>query len=83
MRVCPLFVGREDELASALQRRAEAASGRGGMLLIGGEAGIGKSRLMDELTLGAGGRTAHAESFARDRQTPGLLLLGIAAGLRE
>jgi DNA-binding CsgD family transcriptional regulator len=52
-------------------------------LLIGGEAGIGKSRLLDELTTRAGGRIAHAESFAEDRQTPGLLLLGIAAGLRD
>ncbi len=81
--MCPLFVGREDVLAQALQLRAEAASGRGGMLLLGGEAGIGKSRLLDELATTAGGRTAHAESFSGDRQTPGLLLLAIASGVRD
>ncbi|MDR6972309.1 LuxR C-terminal-related transcriptional regulator [Leifsonia shinshuensis] len=82
-RVCPLFVGREDVMALVLRRRAEAAAGRGELLLVGGEAGIGKSRLLDEFVLQAGGRSVRADSFAGDRGTPGLLLLGIAAALRE
>ncbi|MGO4595808.1 LuxR C-terminal-related transcriptional regulator [Leifsonia sp. 2TAF2] len=81
-RVCPLFVGRDDMMALVLRRRAEAAAGRGELLLVGGEAGIGKSRLLDELVVQAGGRSARADSFAGDRDTPGLLLLGIAAALR-
>ncbi|MBW8871032.1 MAG: AAA family ATPase [Leifsonia sp.] len=82
-RVCPLFVGRDDVMALVLRRRAEAAAGRGELLLVGGEAGIGKSRLLDELVVQAGGRSARADSFAGDRGTPGLLLLGIATALRE
>jgi len=81
-RVCPLLVGRDDELDFAVRRRDEAAAGHGGLLLLGGEAGIGKSRLLDELTTRAGGRVVRAEAFAGDRDTPGLLLGGLAAGFR-
>lgn len=82
-RVCPVFVGREDLLALASRRRASAAGGRGGLLLIAGEAGIGKSRLMDEVADAGATRLVHAEAYADDRETPGMLLLGIAAGLEE
>jgi predicted ATPase len=50
----PRFVGRVAEL-EALERLLErAASGSGGAMLIGGEAGIGKSRLVAELEVLAG-----------------------------
>jgi DNA-binding CsgD family transcriptional regulator/tetratricopeptide (TPR) repeat protein len=50
----PRFVGRVAEL-EALERLLErAASGTGGAMLIGGEAGIGKSRLVAELEARAG-----------------------------
>jgi DNA-binding CsgD family transcriptional regulator/tetratricopeptide (TPR) repeat protein len=47
--VCPVLIGRGAEL-NALQECIEAAAGRqGGVVMLSGEAGIGKSRLVAEL----------------------------------
>ena len=43
------MVGREAELATCNEAIARLRAGRGGLLLITGEAGIGKTRLVDEL----------------------------------
>jgi class 3 adenylate cyclase/tetratricopeptide (TPR) repeat protein len=43
------FVGRNDELDLLLRRWREARSGRGNVVMISGEAGIGKSRLVAAL----------------------------------
>lgn len=43
------FVGREDELRILARRWDSARHGEGQLVLISGEAGIGKSRLLDEL----------------------------------
>ena len=43
------FLGREAEIAALSSDLDAAESGRGGLALIGGEPGIGKSRLADEL----------------------------------
>ncbi|WP_449657212.1 ATP-binding protein [Streptomyces hazeniae] len=44
----PVFVGRSQELAALLDALARAASGEPQALLVGGEAGVGKTRLLDE-----------------------------------
>jgi DNA-binding CsgD family transcriptional regulator len=44
--VSPLLVGRDDLLELAARRIAEVAEGRGHTLLLAGEAGIGKTRLL-------------------------------------
>ena len=44
-----VFVGRDRELAALLGALEDAVSGRGRLVVIGGEPGIGKSRLAEEL----------------------------------
>jgi DNA-binding SARP family transcriptional activator len=52
------FVGRERELGALLAALDDALAGRGRLVLIGGEPGIGKSRLAEELATTAAGRGA-------------------------
>lgn len=47
--VCPVSVGREAPLQALLERLDRAAAGDGSLVLVGGDAGIGKSRLIREL----------------------------------
>ncbi|MFE3449561.1 helix-turn-helix transcriptional regulator [Nonomuraea sp. NPDC059194] len=48
--VSPLFVGRVDELAVLESALREAREGRSSTVLVGGEAGVGKTRLIREFT---------------------------------
>src|SRR5713101_929960 len=50
------FVGRERELAELRAGLDDAIAGRGRLFLIAGEPGIGKTRLVDELSAEAGAR---------------------------
>lgn len=47
------FIGRERELAELMAAFEQARAGAGGTWLIGGESGVGKSRLVDELRIRA------------------------------
>ena len=60
---CPQFVGRQPELTFLIERRRDLAKAHGGIVLVGGDAGIGKSRLLREFLDGTGksrGRVAVA-----------------------
>ncbi|MGE5590770.1 MAG: ATP-binding protein [Bacillota bacterium] len=48
------FVGRRDEQAALLDRVGAVATGRGGMVLIGGEAGVGKTALVQRVMESSG-----------------------------
>jgi DNA-binding SARP family transcriptional activator len=80
------FVGRDDELVALRNAWAQATadeSGSAGVVVISGEAGIGKSRLADELLATVrrdGGVTASARCFAGERPPP---LAPIAEWLRS
>jgi class 3 adenylate cyclase/tetratricopeptide (TPR) repeat protein len=47
------FVGRESELTQLERTLDQAARGRGGVVLVGGEPGVGKTRLAEEIALRA------------------------------
>jgi len=53
---CPILVGREAELSALRAHLASALAGRGGFVLVRGEAGLGKSRLCRELIDGVRGQ---------------------------
>ena len=53
--VSPVFVGRRDEIASAVALMGRTQAGEPAFMLIGGEAGVGKTRLVSELTARASG----------------------------
>lgn len=71
--VCPVLIGRSAEM-DVLQERLEAAKrGLGGVVLLSGEAGIGKSRLLAELQRSAsahGFQLFSGQCFPADRSCP-------------
>jgi class 3 adenylate cyclase/tetratricopeptide (TPR) repeat protein len=50
------FVARDEDLSNLVRYMDRAESGRGGVVLIGGEAGVGKTRLSEELVAEAESR---------------------------
>ena len=46
---CPLVVGREMEMTALRTALAQAEAAHGGVIVLAGEAGVGKSRLLSEL----------------------------------
>ena len=71
--LCPVVCGRDDELRALRDVFAQAADGRGGVVFITGEPGIGKSRLVRELTgqaRGLGALTATGLAVPAGSGTP-------------
>ncbi|MGH2357473.1 MAG: ATP-binding protein [Candidatus Limnocylindria bacterium] len=83
-RLSPILIGRDDLLDLAERRIEEAAAGRRQFLLLAGEAGIGKSRLMGAIETkarGAGFRTAAGYLAPQDRDVPAASLLDMARSM--
>jgi DNA-binding CsgD family transcriptional regulator/tetratricopeptide (TPR) repeat protein len=82
--VSPILVGRDDLLELADRRLAEVRSGRGQVLLLAGEAGIGKTRLLGavERRAGLSGMdVVRAAAFPRDLEVAGAIFLDLSRAL--
>src|SRR5262245_41286095 len=82
----PVIVGREDGLALAERRLDEVRAGTGHFLLVSGEAGIGKSRLLhgiDQLAAARGFRAARAEVAPQDRDVLAASFLDLGRTMRR
>jgi DNA-binding CsgD family transcriptional regulator len=78
-------VGRDDLLELADRRIGEAVAGRGGLLMLAGEAGIGKTRLLGAVlrkATAAGFRVAKGDLAPADRQVPLASILDLARTMR-
>jgi len=81
------LVGRSEQLADLRRAFESARSGLPGTVLIGGEAGIGKSRLVEEFTAEAttsGARSVVGQSMPLDGEGPAFApIVGIVRGLHH
>ncbi|MGH2534205.1 MAG: helix-turn-helix transcriptional regulator [Thermomicrobiales bacterium] len=78
--VCPILVGRALHLASLQRCINQVLGGQGKLVLVGGEAGIGKSRLVTEartLAEGQGMLGLQGHAFEPDRAVPYAPLLDL------
>lgn len=83
-RLSPILVGRDDLLDLAERRLMEASAGHRQFLLLAGEAGIGKSRLMgaiDTKARAAGFHSGAGYLSPQDRDVPVALLLDMARSM--
>ena len=71
--LCPILVGRESELAALGAILAEVRVGHGRVAIIGGDAGIGKSRLLDTFLAAArasGARVVSGQCVEAEARRP-------------
>ncbi len=79
--ISPLLIGREDVLALAQRRLDEVAAGSGQFLLVAGEAGIGKTRVLRTIrgeAVDRGFRIAQADLAPQDHDLPAASILDLA-----
>ncbi|HKF85412.1 MAG TPA: AAA family ATPase [Candidatus Limnocylindrales bacterium] len=82
----PLLVGRDELLQLAERRIQEVAAGRGHLLLVAGEAGVGKTRLLGAIRRRAvadGFRDSAGDLAPYDRQVPLASILDLARTMTQ
>ncbi|HVL54729.1 MAG TPA: AAA family ATPase [Vitreimonas sp.] len=82
--VCPILVGRDDLLELAARRLEAGQSGRGHLLFLAGEAGVGKTRLLGSIERRAqalGYRVVRGGTFPGDLEVAGAVFIDLARAL--
>src|SRR5690349_16272078 len=80
----PLLIGRDDLLELADRRLDDVETGRGQLLLVAGQAGIGKTRFLEAISQKAGERGfAWAGGYVapQDRDVPSASILDMARSM--
>lgn len=77
------LVGRERELAMLSAAVAAVSDGRGGLLLLAGEAGVGKTRLVDEALAAVSLTVLRGEAAVEGSIPYGPVTAALRAGLRD
>ena len=84
--VCPILVGRDDLLDLGDRRIREVAGGTGRFLLVAGEAGLGKTRLLGAIerkAAAAGFRVVRAGTYPSDLQVAAAILIDLARAMQR
>ena len=82
--VCPIIVGRDDLLALAERRLGEVADGHGRLLFVAGEAGIGKTRLVEAIrrqATAADMPTLRAGTYPSDLEVAAAIFVDLARAM--
>src|SRR5688572_16432097 len=82
--VCPVLIGRNEQVDLLQRLMSEAEAGNGRVVLLAGEAGIGKSRLVsvaNDIATNRGWRHAQGNFFEQDRALPFSGLIDLIRGL--
>jgi DNA-binding CsgD family transcriptional regulator/tetratricopeptide (TPR) repeat protein len=82
--VCPILVGRDDLLDLADRRIREVAAGRGQLLLLAGEAGVGKTRLLGAIerrAIAEGFRSLRGGTYPSDLQVAAAILIDLGRAM--
>jgi DNA-binding CsgD family transcriptional regulator/tetratricopeptide (TPR) repeat protein len=82
-RISPVLIGREEALELGLRRWGSAREGHGELLLVAGESGIGKTRLMAEVAARTHALSPRAAAYPREMDAPGAIIYNLADELRR
>jgi DNA-binding CsgD family transcriptional regulator len=84
MVVCPVMVGRDDQLQLIDRRIQQVSEGRGHLLFIAGEAGVGKTRLVgtvERRAASAGFEVVRAGAYPTDLQVAAAIFVDLSRAM--
>jgi DNA-binding CsgD family transcriptional regulator/tetratricopeptide (TPR) repeat protein len=82
--VCPIMVGRDDLLELADRRLSQVVGGRGHLLFLAGEAGVGKTRLLGAIerrAVSAGFHVVRGGTYPSDLQVAAAILVDLSRAM--